>query len=100
MQGSVERCEAPVCGRGLGWEARVRAWGSSPAQEGGVGGWGGFSRGVGSSGSWRKPGGASPGVGGTAGPCSHSPAAIMVSLLAPGGLFEAETTRGCGEAGC
>lgn len=37
--------------------------------------------------------GASPGVGGTAGPCSHSPAATMVSLLAPGGLFEAETTR-------
>lgn len=44
--------------------------------------------------------GASPRVGGTAGPCSHSPAAILVSLLAPGGLFEAETTRGCGEAGC
>lgn len=37
--------------------------------------------------------GASPGVGGTAGPCSHSPAVTMVSLLAPGGLFEAETTR-------
>lgn len=37
--------------------------------------------------------GASPGVGGTAGPRSHSPAATLVSLLAPGGLFEAETTR-------
>lgn len=91
--GSV--CRNAGCG-----QDPARAWGALGLRKGG-GSCGEFSRGIGSSGLCGKCEGQLLGGGGSGwvllpkSSCHHGQ-----SLLAPRGLFEAETTRGCAKAGC
>lgn len=86
-------CAAPVTEERLQKYLLDRS-GALPLRKG-VGGYGGFSRGVKL---WAVRG--ITGVGGHASSTSTVQLPPWQRLLAPSTLFEAETTRGCAEAGC
>lgn len=99
MQGSVEECGAVrvVCG-----QERLGDEGALPLRKG-VGGYGGFSRGVRTldcEGRLLVWGHAEPGPAPTVQLPPGPSCCCCFFFLAPGGLFEARSTRGCAEAGC